>query len=290
MTARATTTTTRTAPATATVTEPAARFRDLLAAEWLKLWSLRSTVWAYVLGTFVVVGFNVGATYDRYRYWSAHNAADRAAFVSDGIAHQYAYTTNAGTIMMLAAGAIGAVAITGEYGTGLIRTTFAAVPARRSVMAAKAGVLTLVMTGYGALVAALSFWLSQAILARRDAGVSITDPGSVRVVVASALLAPVCGLVGMAIGALLRHGGATIVTVVVVVLVLPLVFADDRHWAAVVDHALASSAWMRLVDVRYDPGMGVPFPWTVGGAWTVYALWALGAAAVAVFAAPRRDQ
>ncbi|MGW1016178.1 ABC transporter permease [Streptomyces niveus] len=285
---------TATATATATVTvdvsEPAARFRDLLAAEWLKLWSLRSTVWAYVIGTLVVVGFNAGATYDRYRYWTARNAADRADFIADGIAYQYAYTTNAGTIMMLAAGAIGAVAITGEYGTGLIRTTFAAVPARRSVMAAKAGVLTLVMTGYGAVVAALSFWLSQAILARRDAGVSVGDPGSLRLVVASALLAPVCGLAGMAIGVLLRHGGAAIVTVVVVLLVVPLVFADDRHWAAVVDHALPSSAWMRLVDVRYDPGVGIPFPWTVGGAWTVFALWALGAAAVAVFAAPRRDQ
>ncbi|MEV8343257.1 ABC transporter permease [Streptomyces niveus] len=279
-----------TATGTVDITEPAARFRDLLAAEWLKLWSLRSTVWAYVIGTLVVVGFNVGATYDRYRYWAANSPADRAGFIADGIAHQYAYTTNAGTIMMLAAGAIGAVAITGEYGTGLIRTTFAAVPARRSVMAAKAGVLTLVMTGYGAVVAALSFWLSQAILARRDAGVSIGDPGSLRLVVASALLAPVCGLAGMAIGVLLRHGGAAIVTVVVVLLVVPLVFADDRHWAAVVDHALPSSAWMRLVDVRYDPGVGIPFPWTVGGAWTVFALWALGAAAVAVFAAPRRDQ
>ncbi|MFG2170008.1 ABC transporter permease [Streptomyces niveus] len=279
-----------TATVTVDVTEPAARFRDLLAAEWLKLWSLRSTVWAYVIGTLVVVGFNAGATYDRYRYWTAHNAADRADFIADGIAHQYAYTTNAGTVMMLAAGAIGAVAITGEYGTGLIRTTFAAVPARRSVMAAKVGVLALVMTGYGAVVAALSFWLSQAILARRDAGVSIGDPGSLRLVVASALLAPVCGLAGMAVGVLLRHGGAAIVTVVVVLLVVPLVFADDRRWAAVVDHALPSSAWMRLVDVRYDPGVGIPFPWTVGGAWTVFALWALGAAAVAVFAAPRRDQ
>ncbi|WP_405612444.1 ABC transporter permease [Streptomyces sp. NBC_01508] len=274
--------------ATEAAAEPAARFRDLLAAEWLKLWSLRSTVWAYVLGALVVVGFNVGATYDRYRYWNARSVADRADFVSDGIALMYAYTTNAGMLMMLAAGAIGAVAITGEYSTGLIRTTFAAVPARRSVMAAKVCVLTTVMTGYGAVVALLSFWLSQAILGRHDAGVSIADPGSLRVVVASTLLAPVCGLVGMALGVLLRHGAAATVTVVVVLLVVPLVFADDRRWAAVVDHALPSSAWQRLIDTQY--GFGVPFPWTVGGAWTVFALWALGATAVAVFAVHRRDQ
>ncbi|MFD3482457.1 ABC transporter permease [Streptomyces sp. NPDC058665] len=285
-------TTVSTPPAArATAAEPPARFRDLLASEWLKLWSLRSTVRAYVLGTLVVLAFNVGATYDRYRYWTEHNAADRADFVAGGIALAYAYTTNAGTLMMLTAGAIGAVAITGEYSTGLIRTTFAAVPARRSVMAAKVCVLTTVMTVFGAVTAALSFWLSQAILARHDAGVSIADPGSSRVVVASALLAPVCGLVGMALGVLLRHGAATVVTVVVVLLVVPLVFADDRHWAAVVDHALPSSAWMRLVDIRYGTGgAGIPFPWTVGGAWTVFALWALGAAAVAVFATHRRDQ
>lgn len=275
---------------TSPAAEPTARFRDLLAAEWLKLWSLRSTVWAYAIGALVVVAFNVGATYDRHRYWSAHSASDRARFVADGIALMYAYTTNAGTVMMLAAGAIGAVAITGEYSTGLIRTTFAAVPARRSVLAAKVCVLTTVMTGYGAVVAVLSFWLSQAILSRHDAGVSITDPGSLRVVVASTLLAPVCGLVGMALGVLLRHGAATTVTVVVVLLVVPLVFADDRHWAAVIDHAQPNSAWMRLVDMRYDSGTGIPFPWTVGGAWTVFALWALGAAAVAVLAVHRRDQ
>lgn len=270
--------------------EPAARFRDLLAAEWLKLWSLRSTVWAYVLGALVVVGFNVGATYDRYRYWGEHDAADRTNFVADGIAFTYAYTTNAGTVMMLAAGAIGVVSITGEYGTGLIRTTFAAVPARRSVMAAKVGVLGVVMTGYGAVAAALSFWLTQAILARRDAGVSLTDPGALRVVVASTLLAPVCGLVGMALGVLLRNAGAAMVAVVVLLLVLPLVFSDDRHWGAVMDHALPSSAWLRLVDLRYDSAAGVPFPWTAGGAATVFALWVLGAAAVVVFATPRRDQ
>ncbi|MFI6082525.1 ABC transporter permease [Streptomyces sp. NPDC051217] len=276
--------------ARATAAEPPARFRDLLASEWLKLRSLRSTAWAYVIGTLVVVGFTVGATYDRYRYWNENGPVDRTDFVADGIALMYAYTTNAGLIMMLAAGAIGAVAITGEYSTGLIRTTFAAVPARRSVMAAKVCVLTAVMTVFGAVVAVLSFWLSQAILARHDAGVSLADPGALRVFVASTLLAPVCGLGGLALGAVLRHGGATMVTVVVVLLVAPLVFSEDRHWAAVVNHALPSSAWLRLVDMRYDPESGIPFPWTVPGAWTVFALWALGAAAVATLAPHRRDQ
>jgi hypothetical protein len=76
---------------------------------------------------------------------------------------------------------------------------------------------------------------------------------------------------------------------VVLLLLLPLVLTDDRHWSAVLAHAMPYEAWLRLVDVPYgDPG--TLHPWSVGGAWTVYALWALAGAAVAVTAEHRRDQ
>ncbi|MCZ4514692.1 hypothetical protein O3Q52_42535 [Streptomyces sp. ActVer] len=68
---------------------------------------------------------------------------------------------------------------------------------------------------------------------------------------------------------------------------LPLVFSADRHWAALVDHALPTGAWIRLVDVDQQQ---VAYPWTLTGAWTVYAVWALATAAVAVTSVQRRDQ
>lgn len=280
-------TTVSTAPVGSTAgTGPRARFTDLCAAEWIKTWSLRSTPWTYLITALVVIAFNVGTAYDHYKYWYEYDEGGRTDFVAHGMPLLDAFTTNAGMLLALAAGAIGAVSVTGEYGCGLIRTTFTAVPARRSVMAAKAIVLTAVMTVFGAVVAGGSFWLTQAILSGRDAGVSLGHPGALRVVAASALLAPVCALVGLALGTLVRHGAGSVVSSVGVLLLLPMVMSDRRYATAVADHALPLSAWMQLTDVR---GLPVPFPWTNAGAWTVYAVWALAAATVAVTAVQRRD-
>ncbi|MFF8815536.1 ABC transporter permease subunit [Streptomyces pactum] len=267
--------------------EPRARFRDLVAAEWLKHRSLRSTWIAYGVTALAVIGFNTGIAYDTYSHWTLQVSKDRASFASDGIALQQAFSANAALLMALAIGAIGALTIIGEYSTGTIRTTFAAVPSRRSVMAAKAVVVTVVTTVFGTFVAGVSFTVTQAILDGRDAGVSIGDPGAFRVVLASALLAPVCALVGLALGAVIRHTASTMITSVVVTLVLPLVFTDGRHWSAVVRHTLPYPAWLRLVEVGDPPTL---FPWTTGGAWTVYAVWACAACAIAITSVHRRDQ
>ncbi|GGO58619.1 ABC transporter permease [Streptomyces lasiicapitis] len=275
------------APLYAAGSEPAARFRDLLAAEWLKLWSLRSTPWAYLVTALAVIGFNVGQAYDTYRYWSTEAAGDRDKFIRDGIPLAEAFTSNAVLIHVLAAGAIGAVTVVGEYGSGLIRTTFAAVPARRSVMAAKVVVVAAVTTVFGALVALVSFFSTQAILNGRDIGVSLDHPGALRVVVASALITPVAALVGMAIGTLLRHMGSTMIVTVATLLVLPMVVSPDRHWSALIAHALPFPAWRRLTE---PGGHLAAYPWSEGGAWTVYAVWALAAAAVTVCSVHRRDQ
>lgn len=55
-----------------------------------------------------------------------------------------------------------------------------------------------------------------------------------------------------------------------------------------VTHGLPLNAWERLA----QPGGGAPdpYPWTAAGAWTVYGVWALAAAAIAVTAVQRRDQ
>jgi ABC-2 type transport system permease protein len=268
-------------------TGPRARFLDLVAAEWIKLRSLRSTWIACGATALAVVAFNAGTAYDTYNYWPARGAVNRADFVRDGIPLQEAFTANAAMVMMLALGAIGAVAILGEYSTGTIRTTFAAVPARRPVMAAKAVVMTAVATVFGIIVAVASFVLTQAILDGRDAGIPISYPGALRVVAASALLAPVCALTGMALGSVIRHTAVTMTASVVVILLLPVVLTDGRHWSAIAGHATLYQAWLRLVEV------GSPrtaFPWTTGGAWAVYAVWALTAAVLTVTSAQRRDQ
>lgn len=269
---------------------PRARFTDLIAAEWLKTWSLRSTPWLYALSALAVVAFNAGTAYDHYKYWYQYDRGSQEFFVTHRLALVDTFTDNSALVLVLALAAIGAVSVTGEYGTGLIRTTFTAVPARRSVMAAKVLVLAAVSAAFGVLVAAASFASTQAILSGRGASVALGDPGTLQVLAASALLAPVAALAGLALGTVIRHTGASVVACVVVLLLLPMVLSDRRHVTAVLRHTLPFSAWDRLTGGALPQPPPELFPWAEAGAWTVYALWALAAGAVAVCAVHRRDQ
>jgi ABC-2 type transport system permease protein len=266
--------------------EPQARFRDLVAAEWIKMWSLRSTIWALVIGALFITGVNVNAAYEDYRHWQGWDAEQRAAFFP-GTAMEDAFTDAASLALMLAAATLGAIAVIGEYGTGMIRTTFAAVPARRSVMAAKMVVTTTVTTVFAGIVAVVSFGVTQAILSGRHVGLSIGHPGVPRALVSSVLLASVCALVGLAFGAVIRHSASTLVTTFAVLLLLPMAVGDDHHWTATVNHTLPWSAWHRLIRVDGPP---VDYPWTITGAWTVYALWSLVAVILTVTTVHHRDQ
>lgn len=280
------TTTTRTVLADVPIPEPRARFTDLLAAEWIKLWSLRSTIWAFSVSVLAIVGFSATAAIADYQNWPGYDAEHQAYFRMFGAVAD-SFSTGSATLVMLGAGAIGAITILGEYTTGMIRTTFTAVPARRSVMAAKVVVVVATTTVFGAVVALASFGVAQWILSGRDAGVGLGHPGALRLVVASALLAPVSALVGMGMAAVIRHSVLTIVTTITLLFVLPTVLSSHRHFSVDILHMMVSQAWRRLA---YDQSSTAAWPWTTTGAWTVYAVWALVAIVLAVFSSDRRDQ
>ncbi|WP_406329810.1 ABC transporter permease [Streptomyces sp. NBC_00203] len=273
-----------------TSTLPVPRFTDLLAAEWIKLRSLRSTYWALGAGALAVIAFNANAARVDAADFSRFNGQMRNQTVK--FALRDAFTDGSAMILILAVASIGAITIVGEYATGLVRTTFAAVPDRRALMAAKVTLVTAVMTVYGALVAGASFAATQAILDTRDAGVSLSHPGALRVVAASALLAPVCALAGMALGAVIRHSATTMVAATAVLLLIPSFITDRYRWTAAVRHAQPVNAWNRLADIAYgkDPFTLIPrHQATVTGAWLTFAAWAAVAAVVAVVTVDRRD-
>jgi hypothetical protein len=110
-----------------------------------------------------------------------------------------------------------------------------------------------------------------------------------RALVASALLAPVCALVGLGLGVLIRHGAATMVTSVFTLLMLPTVFTESDRWSADIKHAMVVTAWKRLVQ-NWEPDPGsLGYTATVPGSWIVYALWPLIAVVLAVVVVRRRD-
>lgn len=270
----------------ATAAEPRARFRELLAAEWIKLWSLRSTSWVFALSALAIIGLNANAAIADYTNWPGYSARTRALFEPGG-AMQDAFTRNACLVLMLAAASIGAIMIVSEYSTGLIRTTFMAVPARRSVVAAKMAIATAVFLVFGTIVSVTSFGVTQAILSGRHIGLSIGDPGVLRVLAASALFAPVCALIGIGIGALIRHTATTMVAITAILLLVPFFVSDNHRWTADIDHAMPYSAWQRLVELHmFGPALHAA---TVTGSWIVLVIWPAAAAITAMVVVQHRD-
>lgn len=266
---------------------PPATFTDLLAAEWIKLWSLRSIPWFLLISAVTLIGLNANGARASRSGWASWTVEHQAYYARFG-ALDDAFTRPCASLTLLAMGALGAIAILSEQTTGLLRTTFAAVPARREVIAAKVLLVAGVATGFGVFVVTVSFWLDEAILAGKYGGVSIGHPGALRLVTASALLAPIGALVGLGLGAVIRHSVTAMVTLFVLVFMLPAFVRANTYWGALIAHALPFSAWSRLL----IPGkiIGDPYPSTPGGAWTVYAVWTAVAVVLAMVSVPNRDQ
>ncbi|MET7534967.1 ABC transporter permease [Streptomyces sp. NPDC005507] len=278
------TSTTTTTTATA-VDEPPARFLDLVAAEWIKVRSLRSTPWVIVLVTLVVTGVAAAralADYNNFPSYSALTRRDHPFSLGD------AFPAEAYLTVMLAAVAVGAIATVSEYGSGLIRTTTVAVPARGAVVLAKAVVQAVLWTVVGSLVALCSFFVAQAILSGRDAAISLGDPNALRAFAASALLAPVCALVGLGLGVLIRHSATTVVAGSFVLLLLPVFFSSRKPLSVTFANAMVRNAWQRLAQIYGTPPEAYNGA-TAAGSWTVYVLWPLVALALALLVVRRRD-
>jgi ABC-type transport system involved in multi-copper enzyme maturation permease subunit len=181
----------------------------VLWSEWTKFRSVRSTYWTMLVAVVTPVGFSVlvAATF-------AHQPAS-AGPPPDPLLTGVASLEYA----LLAVSVLGVLAFSSEFSTGLIGTTFAAVPRRRRVLAAKAAVVGAVTLVAGELVAFVSFFLSQAVLSGHHLGVSLSDPGVPGAVLADGLLLFVCAEVGLGFGAIIRHtAGGIAATVGVIVL------------------------------------------------------------------------
>ncbi|MCQ9178181.1 ABC transporter permease [Streptomyces sp. IBSBF 2953] len=263
-----------------------ARFSDLLASEWIKLWSLRSIPWAFAGTVAVILTITVTGAIADSGHYSGNDEQGKAYFRAFGTVSA-TFNTGAATMLIVGAGAIGAIAVLGEYTTGMIRTTFTAVPARRSVMAAKVAVTVAAATALGVAAALLSYGAAQTVLSGQGVAVGLGHPGITRLIIASAALAPVAALVGMGLAAVIRHSVLTIVVTIALLFVIPSVINGQSHFGASLLHMTILQAWRRI---GYDQAVGEMWPWTTGGAYIVLVVWALVAAALAVLTPNHRDQ
>jgi len=187
----------------------------VLNSEWTKLRSVRSTYWTLLIAAVTGVG---GSIILAYSTASGGNTA------FDPVASIFVAWLE---YPVLAVGILGVLVFTSEYSTGLIRSTFAAVPQRLAVLAAKAGVVGIVALCFGELLALVSFLSSEAILSGHQGGVSLSHPGVPGAVMAAGFFLFVVAMVGLGLGAIIRHSAGAIaalpalIYVPLIVLILP---------------------------------------------------------------------
>jgi ABC-2 type transport system permease protein len=174
------------------------RFAQAARMEWIKLRSLRSTWWALgatvagAIGVAVAVGVN-----------TKDATADLTNNALAGIA-----------LGLLLTGVLGVLEVTGEYSSGTIRVTLTAIPNRPLVLAAKAAVFGAVALVVGEAAAFIAFFAGGAALPSTIAAPTLGQPGVLRAVILGGAGYGLIGLLGLGLGAIIRHTPAAIAVLV----------------------------------------------------------------------------
>ncbi|MCW2971206.1 MAG: putative transporter transrane protein, partial [Solirubrobacterales bacterium] len=248
-------------------------------SEWTKLRSLRSTRYALLATAAFTIGFGILASAITASRWSSMTAADKATF--DPLS-----TSLLGVRFgVLAIGVLGVLLITGEYATGMVRSTFAAVPRRLPVLWAKVGVYWLVGLALAVPSTLIAFFAGQAFLSSQHIQIAFSSPGVPGAVLGTALYLTLVGLFGLGLGAILRNTAAGIATLVAILYVIPpLVSILPTATANAINPYLPSNAGDAIMKVSQQAHM--LSPWAGLALFAGYAAAAIGIAAVLLV---RRD-
>jgi ABC-2 type transport system permease protein len=220
---------------TALATEPALRtraasadhrlsFARVVYSEWIKITTLRSTWWSLAVAAVLSIGISMMV------------AAASGSFEGEYPAVSVILAPTQFT--MLVAGILGAIVITGEYSTGMIRSTLTAEPRRGAVVVAKALVVSALMAVTTSVIYGISIAATAPILTN---GIDWSEPGQSIVPLAYGVLSMVAfTLMGLGFGFLIRNGAGAIAATVGVLFVLPIIFSL---------FTLAGEGWLWIVDL-----------------------------------------
>ena len=251
----------------------------VLRSEWLKFRSLRSSPIALTVSLvgMIALGWIFSAA-DASR-WPVMRPQAKAHFDPTDV------SIRGYVLAQLVLGVLGVIVVSGEYGTGMIRATFSAVPTRMPVFWAKAALFTVIAFVVGTVSSFAAFLGGQAFLSSQHIETSLSAPGVFRAVFGAGLYLTAVGLLGVALGWLIRHTAGAIATLAGLLLVLPGIGeALPDSWAPHVVPYLPSNAGQALVTVRPDTAMLAP--WTGFAVFCGYVAVALIAAAILL---ERRD-
>ncbi len=181
-------------------------------AEWTKLVSLRSTRWTLLVtavGTFLVTWLATRSELHHSARW--YRGFDPTNQSLSGLA-----------IGSLALGVLGVLAISGEYGSGTIRSSMSAMPRRGVLLTAKVVVVGLGTLVIGQVLSFISFFEGQAVLSGGAPTATLTQPGVLRAVALSGAFLALYALLALGIGTIIRHTAGAIAVFAGVTLLAPI--------------------------------------------------------------------
>jgi ABC-2 type transport system permease protein len=254
-----------------------ARAGDLLAAEWLKLRTVRSSYLMILAAAGVALFVAIGiANLNVSRPGAGRGVlADTVAFSFKGFA-----------VAQLIMAVFGSLAITAEYGSGLIRTTFTAKPQRAAVLAAKVAVVAASALVTGEAVAFACFLSSQAILAGHG-GASLWAPHVLPAVLGGGCYLAVVAVIGVGIGALVRHTAGAITVIVAFLYLVPSIgSALPYPWNWDFVNMFPSTAAQQITSVAVSPASHAL---QAGPSYALLAGYAAGIPCLAAWLLRRRD-
>jgi ABC-2 type transport system permease protein len=258
---------TRRAPGSAALGAGRAGFRQALAFEWTKFRSARATSWTLAATAILVPAFAVfvGAT---------------GSLQPDDTILGGSLTGSVGVQMV--ATVLGALAITTEHSSGMIRTTLAAQPRRLTVLAAKGAVVFTTLFAVTSVSCTLAFGIGLVMI---DGDVHATgDPWPA--LPGIALMLSVSGLLGLAVGTVLRRSAGAVAAVAGVTLLPSLLgplFGDLQRWVGGASPSSALEKLTQTSDATHEtvgslggwPSLAIVAAYTaaalVGSAWLLRA-------------------
>ena len=248
---------------------PAGRagFIGSLRSEFTKIRSTRSTYWTLLALVVITVGFGALASAG-----AAHNANQLGPDFDP--TQRSLFGLYFGQLVMAV---LGALTITSEYATGMIRTSLTAMPRRGTMFTAKAVVFAAVALVTGLITSFGAFFLGQALMSGAHINATLSQPHVLRAVVGGALFLAACGMLSFGIGAILRHtAGAITASIVLLFVISLLINALPQSWQVHVDKWVPALAGSQLWAVKASTD-GPPMfaPWTGFAVFCGYAVIAL---------------
>lgn len=264
-------------------------FPRIVKSEWIKLRTLRSTMWALIITVVVMVGFSLllAAVAHNFATPSAGEPGGRPPSPGMSNPDVVALVNTFGYYFAeLVVAVLGVLLITGEYGTGMIRSTMAAVPQRVPALIAKyivVGVTTFVVSAFAI---AISYLVTKPILGADNLNAGL-DGQIVRVFLGCALYLALISLFALAIGAMMRHSAGAISTVLGILLLVPIILGilgNFVTWADNIAKWMPAEVGGRIMATSTDSGQLTP--WQGFGMLALYVV-VLGIASAALLR--RRD-